>query len=174
VHTPVSDAFDRELERRRIAEAERERRRIAAEAVARARRAANARLERRLAAEVPARMHPDVPRIASPTASVPVRAPLPERDESWPCDLEALRRLVGDDDLAQRLERPLNTDVECDVPPAIWHLMAFLEWRRRGGEAHPLAIRAAIVQNGCGYRVTGEAIAGVLSVASTSAGLNGG
>ena len=50
------------------------------------------------------------------------------------------------------------------MPPAIWHLMAVLELRRRGGEAHPLAIRAAIVTN-CGYGLTGEAVAGALAVA---------
>jgi len=65
----------------------------------------------------------------------------------------------------RRLEQPLNTDVECDVPPAIWHIMAVLEWRRRGGDANPLAIRAAIVQNGCGYSLTGDPIAGALAVA---------
>jgi hypothetical protein len=174
VHTPASDAVDGELDRRRLAEAERERRRVEAQAVARAHLAANARLDGRLAAEAQPLIRPDVPRIPSGITSVPVRAALPDREESWPRDLDALRRLVGDDELAQRLEQPLSTDVECDVPPAIWHLMAVLEWRRRGGEAHPLAIRAAIVQNGCGYQLTGEAIAGVLSIASTVRGAAGG
>jgi hypothetical protein len=34
------------------------------------------------------------------------------------------------------------------------------ELRKRGDDAHPLTIRAAIGANGCGYRLTGEAIAG--------------
>jgi hypothetical protein len=89
---------------------------------------------------------------------------LADDDQDWPCDLDALRRLLGDEDLARRVEQPLSTDVKCDVPPAIWHLMAVLEWRKRGSHAHPLAIRAAIVQNGCGYSLTGDAIAAVLAV----------
>jgi hypothetical protein len=92
---------------------------------------------------------------------------MPEDEDEWPCDLEALRRLLGDDELAQRVEQPLITDVECDVPPAIWHLMAVLELRRRGGSAHPLAIRAAIVGR-YGYSLTGHAVAGVLAVAGGS------
>jgi hypothetical protein len=87
-----------------------------------------------------------------------------DEEQDWPCDLEALRRLLGDDELARRVEEPLGTDVECDVPAAIWHVMAVVELRRRGGSAHPLAIRAAIVGR-CGYSLTGEAIASVLAVA---------
>jgi hypothetical protein len=45
--------------------------------------------------------------------------------------------------------------------------MAVLEWRKRGGDAHPNAVRAAIVMNGCGYSLTGEAIAAVLAVPRT-------
>jgi hypothetical protein len=42
-----------------------------------------------------------------------------------------------------------------------------LELRRRGGSAHPLAVRAAIVGR-CGYSLTDEAIAGVIEVAGGS------
>ncbi len=42
--------------------------------------------------------------------------------------------------------------------------MAVLEWRQRGSNAHPQAVRAAIVHR-CGYSLTGDAIAGVLAVA---------
>lgn len=90
---------------------------------------------------------------------------LADSDPRWPTDPEALRRLLDDEELARRLEQPLSTDVVCDVEPAIWHLMAVLEWRERGGDAHPMAVRAAIVMNGCGYRLTGDAIAAVLVVA---------
>jgi hypothetical protein len=138
-----------------LAGPELERRQIEAQASDRARRAAEDHLERRLAeaqARVPADAH-----------GVPPRS-VTEGEQDWPCDLDALRRLLGDQDLARQLEQPLSTDVECDVPPAIWHLMAVLELRRRGRGAHPLAIRAAIVRN-CGYSLTGEAIAGVLAVA---------
>ena len=147
-------------------DAELERRQSEVQAFERARLAANAQLDRRLAEERE--------RDAAQTGSVP-RAPLlgqaldrlGEGERDWPCDLDSLRRLLGDADLARRLEQPLSTDVECDVPPAIWHLIAVLELRRRGGEAHPMAIRAAIVSS-CGYRLTGAAIDGVLAVARGS------
>lgn len=138
-----------------------ERRKTEVQAFDAARRAADAQLWRRLA-EARAR---DAARTGSgppaPTSGARARDLLGEPD--WPCDVDALRRLLGDDDLARRLEQPLSTDVECDVSPPIWHLMAVLELGRRGGEAHPLAIRAAIVTS-CGYRLTGEAIAAVLRV----------
>jgi hypothetical protein len=85
---------------------------------------------------------------------------LADEQEEWPWDLEALRRLLGDEDLAPRVEQPLNSDVECDVPPAIWHLTAVLEWRKRGSNAHPFAVRAAIVQQCGDYHLTRDAIAG--------------
>ena len=88
-------------------------------------------------------------------------------EQDWPRDLDALRRLLGDDELARRVEQPLPTDVECEVTPAIWHLMAVLESRRRGDNPHPMAVRAAIVR-GCGYSLTGEAVAGVLAAARVS------
>jgi len=140
-----------------------ERRETDALALERARRAANAQLDRRLTEEREReRAH------TGSTSPVPSHGRLAgllgEGERDWPRDLEALRRLLGDANLARRLEEPLSTDVECDVPPAVWHLMAALELRRRGGEAHPLAIRAAIVAS-CGYRLSGEAIAGVLAVA---------
>jgi hypothetical protein len=92
----------------------------------------------------------------------------PADDErEWPCDVQALRRLLGDDELARRVEQSLTSDVECDVPPAIWHLIAVLERRRRGGDPHPLAIRAAIVGR-CGYSLTGEAIGAVFAMADGS------
>lgn len=166
LHTPASDRIDQERERRRVAEAERERR-LQAEAQARARRAAQdaERAGARAAPRAP--KHPVPPGILPPTqasALVP-----PPRDESWPSDLNALRRLLDDDDLARRLEQPLSTDVECDVPPAVWHLMAVLEWRKRGGDAHPQAIRASIVLSGCGYSLTGAAVAGAIAVAQAHA-----
>ena len=163
LHTRTSDAIDGELKRRRAAEAELQRR-LEAHAQAHALRAAETRLERhRAGAETP--RHPRAPR----TGPRPPHEWSPEvlaaDDERWPRDLDGLRQLLDDENLAQRVERPLSSDVACDVPPAIWHLMAVLEWQARGGEAHPLAIRAAIVQSGCGYGLTGEAIAGVLAVA---------
>jgi hypothetical protein len=143
-----------------------ERREAEAEAADGTRRAADAEFWRRLA-EARAR---DAARTGSrPPAPTVGRARdlLGEGEQDWPCDVDALRRLLGDDELARRVEQPLSTDVECDVPPAIWHLMAVLELRRRGGAAHPQAIRAAIVAR-CGYRLTGEAIAAVLRVARGS------
>lgn len=116
------------------------------------RRAADAERERRLQAE------------AQVSAMVP-----PPRDESWPSNLNALRGLLDDDELARRLEQPLSTDVECDVPPAVWHLMAVLEWRKRGEDAHPQAIRASIVLCGCGYSLTGAAVAGAIAAARAHA-----
>jgi hypothetical protein len=87
------------------------------------------------------------------------------REEDWPRDLKALRRLLGDDDLAQQLEQPLSTDVECGLPAPVWHLMAVLEFRKRDHAAHPLLIRAVLTGNGCSVLLTGEAVAGVLDVA---------
>ena len=140
-----------------------ERRRTENQAFDADRRATDVQLRRRLA---DARARDAARTGGGPPASSRGRARdlLGEGEPDWPCDVDTLRRLLGDDDLARRLEQPLSTDVECDVPPAIWHLMAVLELRRRGGEAHPLAIRAAIVTH-CGYRLTGEAIEGVLAVA---------
>jgi len=133
------------------------------QAVDPARRAADGELWRRLAEARARDAARTGSRLPAPTRGR-ARALFGEDQPDWPCDLDALRRLLGDADLARRLEQPLATDVECDVPPAIWHLMAVLELRRRGGEAHPQAIRAAIVPS-CGYRLTGEAIEGVLAVA---------
>jgi hypothetical protein len=168
LHTPAGDALDKALARRRAAEAERERRMIEAEARAEERRRAlDAERERRRDET------PRYPRLL--TASVPSR---PERspirvvaddEPDWPSDLATLRRLLGDDELARRVEQPLSTDVDCDVPAAIWHLMAVLEARRRGGNPHPMAVRAAIVAR-CGYALTREAIAGVLAVAERPLG----
>jgi hypothetical protein len=92
---------------------------------------------------------------------------LTDEEEDWPSDLDALRRLLGDEELARRVEQPLPTDVECNVPPAIWHLMAVLEARKRGDDPHPMAVRVGIVAR-CGYTLTREAIAGVLAVAGDS------
>jgi hypothetical protein len=140
-----------------------ERHPIEAQAFDQARRAAQAQLAPWLA-EAQSRVPPHG--CGVPTASAPGAAPEPlaSGEQDWPCDLDALRRLLGDEHLAQRLEQPLSTDVACDVPPAIWHLMAVLELRHRSGDAHPLAIRAAIVRH-CGYSLTGEAIGGVFAVA---------
>jgi len=162
LHTPASDRIDEERERRRVAEAERERR-LEAEAQTRARRGAEDAERARARATALARSHAGPPR--AETTFETLATILPPRDESWPCDLNVLRRVLDDEDLARRLEQPLSTDVECDVPAPVWHLMAVLEWRKRGEDAHPLAIRAAIVLNGCGYRLTGEAVAGAIAVA---------
>jgi hypothetical protein len=162
LHTSASDAIDQHLSRRRAAEAER--RRVEAQARARARRAAEAQVESRRT-EAKASVRAEAPPVAPRPARVPASEALPGAWQEWPCDLQALRRLLGDEDLARRVEQPLSTDVECNLPPAIWHLMAVLELRNRGGDAHPLAIRAAIAGNGCGYSLTGEAIAGVIAVA---------
>jgi len=82
-----------------------------------------------------------LPALPQPTPGSVVRA-LPDDEERWPRDLEALRRRLGGQELERRVEPPPSTDVEYDVPLAIWHLMTVLEWRRRGSYAHPLAIRA--------------------------------
>ena len=66
-------------------------------------------------------------------------------------------------ELARQVEQPLGTNVNCDVPVAVWHLMAVVEARRRGGNPHPMAVRAGIVAR-CGYTLTREAIAGVLAI----------
>jgi hypothetical protein len=180
LHTAVSDAVDRELERRRAAKAAEAVRRRAAEAAGlERRRALEADLERQRrdaqtrarAGQARERQRRGSPAAPSPSDPRPptraaVRDALVESD-SWPTDLQALRRLLDDAELATRLEQPLSTDVMCDVESAIWHLMAVLEWRRRGGDAHPNAVRAAIVMNGCGYSLTGDAIAAVLAVART-------
>ena len=168
LHTRVSDAVDRELERRRAAEA----------AEVERHRAAEVQLERgwREAREQVRAIHAPG-RQLSPAAHAPsdlrrpprsaLRSALGEKDLKWPTDLEGLRRLLDDEDLARLLEQPLSTDVACDVEPAIWHLMAVLECRKRGGDAHPMAVRAAIVMNRCGYSLTGDAIAAVLALART-------
>jgi hypothetical protein len=156
LHTAVSDGVDQELERRRALEADLERQRRDAEARVRALQAT----ER----QPPATPSPSDLR---PPTRPAVRNALVDSDLRWPTDLQALRRLLDDEDLARRLEEPLSTDVMCDVESAIWHLMAVLEWRKRGGDAHPMAVRAAIVMNGCGYTLTGDAIAAVLAVART-------
>jgi hypothetical protein len=181
LHTAVSDAVDRELERRRAAEAaESERRRAAEAAGVERRRALEADLERQRR-DAQARVHalqaterqlpvsptPPSPSDLRPLTRPAVRNALVESDSRWPTDLQALRRLLDDEDLARRLEQPLSTDVMCDVESAIWHLMAVLEWRKRGSDAHPMAVRAAIVMNGCGYSLTGDAIAAVLAAART-------
>jgi len=181
LHTPVSDVVDRELERRRAAEAAESQRRRAAEAAeSERRRAAEVEFERgwREAREQGRTLRaPEHQNELSPTAhsSSDLRRPpgsavlsaLGDKDLKWPTNLEGLRRLLDDADLARRLEQPLSTDVACDVEPAIWHLMAVLEWRKRGGDAHPMAVRAAIVMNRCGYSLTGDAIAAVLALART-------
>jgi hypothetical protein len=168
LHTPAGDALDKALERRRAAEVERERRMAEAEARDRDRRRALEAERERRRVEAPA-----YPRL--PTSSV---APQPERgrirviaddEPDWPRDLGTLRRLIGDDELARRVEQPLSTDVECDVPVAVWHLMAVLEARRRGGNPHPMAVRAGIVAR-CGYALTREAIASVLAIAEEREG----
>jgi hypothetical protein len=167
LHTPVSDAVDQELERRRAAEAaEAERRRAAEAELERRRRDAEARAN---AIHTPQRQLQPPPTADFPSDLRPPRSAVPnvlaDDDPKWPTDLEALRQLLGDEDLARRLEQPLSTDVACDVEPAIWHVMAVLEWRKRGSDAHPKAIRATIVMNGCGYSLTGGAIAAVLALA---------
>lgn len=90
----------------------------------------------------------------------------PTRD--WPTDLSALRTLLGDPALAQQLEQPLATDVHCDQPAAVWHLMAALEYRKRNYAAHPLAIRAVLTGNGCSVLLTKEAIESVLAIVDRS------
>src|SRR5207249_789652 len=90
------------------------------------------------------------------------------RDESWPRDRAALCQLLGNPNLAWQLEQPLATDVDCGQPPAIWHLMAALEFRKRGYDAHPLAIRAVLTCNGCNVLLTREAIEPVLAIVSQS------
>jgi hypothetical protein len=166
LHTPASDRIDQERARRRAAAAERERR-VQAEARARARLAAQAVERAGARAAAPSSDYPAPTPIQLPaeaSAMIP-----PPRDEGWPPNLDALRALLDDDELAQRLEQPLSTDLECDVSPAVWHLMAVLEWRKRGEDAHPQAIRASIVLCGCGYRLTGAAIAGAIAVARAHA-----
>jgi hypothetical protein len=161
IHTPASNAIDRELDRRQAAETEHERSRREAAAQARARQA---EIEGNRA-DAQARPDAHAPSPSAWPTHHPAGPALTEEDRDWPRDPETLRRLLNDDDLARRLEQPLGSDAECDVPAAVWHLMAVLEWRKRGNDAHPLAIRAAIVQNGCGYSLTGDAIAGVLAIA---------
>jgi len=165
LHTLVSDAVDQELERRRAAEAaESERRRAAEAEQERRRRDAQAQVH---ATEHQIKLAPTAhsPSDLRPLARSAVPDALSDNDPKWPTDLEGLCRLLDDEDLARRLEQPLSTDVACDVEPAIWHLMAVLEWRKRGADAHPMAVRAAIVMNGCGYSLTGDAIAAVLALA---------
>jgi hypothetical protein len=181
LHTPASDAIDKELARREAAE---EQRRLVEEAAAAElrRRAATARAAAERSATEPSRseapvLQPWLARLplqqdaqhgfATP---IPARVSAPRsaadpREEDWPHDLEALRRLLGDDDLAQQLDQSLSTDVECGLPAAVWHLMAVLEFRKREYAAHPLLIRAVLTGNGCSVLLTGEAVAGVLDVA---------
>jgi hypothetical protein len=168
LHTPASDALDKAFDRRRAAEAELERRLMEADARARDhRRAREDELEQSRAVPLGFR-RPEAPQSVPPwpTRSRAIDA-LADEEQDWPSGLEALRRLLGDKELARRLEQPLPTDVECDVPPAIWHLMAVLEARKRGDSPHPMAVRAAIVRR-CGYALTREAIAGVLALAGVS------
>jgi hypothetical protein len=167
LHTPISDAVDQERERRRVAEAaELERWRAAEAETERRRRDAEARALAFDATQRQIKLSPPADsagELRSPRPAVP--DVLADDDPKWPTDLEALRRLLDDEDLARRVEQPLSTDVVCDVEPAIWHLMAVLEWRKRGSDAHPKAVRATIVMNGCGYSLTGDAIAAVLALA---------
>ena len=163
LHTPASDALDEALERRKAAEAERERRLAEAEARTQERRHALEAERERRRAEAPAYPRLSPAGVAPPREHRPIRV-IANDEPEWPHSLDALRRLLGDDELARRVERPLSTDVECDVPAAIWHLMAVLEARRRGGNPHPMAVRAGIVAR-CGYTLTREAVAGVLAVA---------
>jgi hypothetical protein len=176
LHTEASDAVDRELARRHAAEA----RRAAAEARLAKQRATEAEAARRKAAEsdreraeIAARraLHPrPTERIKALGPHEPHAQPIPEpgtpqqihTERDWPSDLATLRLLLGDEDLARRLERPLSTDAPCDLPAAEWHLMAALEFRKRGDGAHPAAIRAVLTCNGCGFTLTREAIAGVM------------
>lgn len=161
LHTPASDALDKALDLRRAAEAERERRIQEAQARARERSRADE------AEREPWRPEQAYPRPPAPSVAPQLmRGSVIDADQDWPSDIEALRQLLGDDELARRVEQPLPTDVDCDVEPAIWHLMAVLERRRRGDNPHPLAVRAAIVAS-CGYSLTGEAIAGVFAVADS-------
>jgi hypothetical protein len=168
LYTRASGALEKALDRRRAAAAELARRLKEAEARARDReRARMAEFERRRAEPASyrgAEALPTVPPWPARSRAVEVVA---DEAQEWPTDLEALRRLLGDDELARRVEEPLPTDVECDVPPAIWHLMAVLEARKRDDNPHPMAIRAAIVGR-CGYALTREAIAGVLAAAGVS------
>lgn len=165
LHTPASDALDKALDRRRAAEAELARRRMEAEARARDRRRVRERELERLRAESVGFGRPEAPPNvpAWPGRSRAIEA-LADEEQDWPSDLDALRGLLGDEELTRHVEQPLPTDVECNVPPAIWHLMAVLEARKRGDNPHPMAVRAAIVAR-CGYTLTREAIAGVLAAA---------
>ena len=149
LHTPASDALDKAVDRRRAAEAELERRLREAEARAQDRRRAQEAERDRWRVQSPADVRAYPPTVVPWPARRPVIEVRAEEAEEWPLDLEALRRLLGEDELAQRVEQPLSTDVECDVPAAVWHLMAVLESRRRGDNPHPMAVRAAIVAR-CG------------------------
>ena len=177
LHTPASDAIDKEVARREAAE---EQRRLAEEAAAAQlrRRRATARAAAERNATEPCHSDAWVPEPNAARlllqhdqrgpAPAWVSAPRPaanRREEDWPHDLKALRHLLGDDELARQVEQPLSTDVECGVPTAVWHLMAVLEFRKRDSAAHPLLIRAVLTINGCSVRLTGEAVAGVLDVA---------
>lgn len=130
-----------------------------------------AALARDAAVHIPAQIRVQAPArlagyVPQPSRHQIAQLAVGEDQQAWPTDLPNLRRLLNDDSLARRLEQPLSTDVECVVPCAIWHLIAILEWRRRGGKAHPLAIRAVVVDTcRAGYQLTGEAIAGVLAAA---------
>jgi hypothetical protein len=164
LHTPTSDAIAKELQRRRVREVELEQRRIEAEAAAAARLTVGERMP------LDRRRHRDDVHVTMPSDDAPTGSDRWKSDglvgatRDWPRDPQALRLLLGDDELARRLEQPLSSDVKCDVPSAIWHLMVALELRKRGGVAHPLAIRAEIATQGCGYTLTRDAIVGVIDV----------
>lgn len=163
MHTPVSEAIDEEMAREQAREDELLRRWKEEDRTRTLREAETQRAAP--GPERPPSSHAFAPMPTHELTHEPAVSGSSPYEDAWPSHLDALRRLLGDESLAQRLEQPLSTDVECDVPPAVWHLMAVLEWRRRGGDAHPHAVRASIVQHGCGYRLTGAAVAGILAVA---------
>jgi hypothetical protein len=156
LHTPASDALDHAAERRRAALAELARRRQQTQRAAQQ----HAERERRHAATPPPMPLPMLPERSARPVSRQHESP-----QEWPREVDRLRQLLGDEPLARRLEQPLHTDVACDVPVAVWHLIAVLEARQRPDTPHPLAVRAAIVAR-CGYQLTGDAIAGVLALAA--------
>jgi hypothetical protein len=179
LHAPASDVCDKALARRRAAEAVRRR--------AAANRAAAAAKDqvRRSTESARTTMTGQAP-IAEPATQRPLHAgPAGSRleqngaastagkapsalshqfEQDWPRDPSALRALLGDENLARQLERPLPSDVQCGQPAAIWHLMAALEYRKRNCTAHPLLIRAVLTVNGCSVRLTREAVEPVLAI----------
>lgn len=184
LHTPASDSTDAALARLKAAE---EVRRKAAE-----KRAAQAARERAKIEEVrataaaqqeasrarfAAEQHRRRDSISNSHTSAVARPAVTERWQEhawqppardWPTDLPALKTLLGNPDLAQQLEQPLATDVDCGQPAAVWHLMAALEYRKRNYAAHPLAIRAVLTGNGCSVLLTREAIEPVLATVERS------